>query len=176
MRFLHEQLCEFYGPMLALRAEVLAKSEVRLKIGDAAHGAWLRIFEDLGEADLRMIDVDFSPFERIIEEDNRKLAEEIIPAYQKMVQCFLAKIHLSEVSTIEHLEQLVAFVDIWQRQLSGTLPAQVVERLGNSEKKLYPFYRDLTSHFLRLQDQLKENRSWWSWRKPAKTIKVIPLQ
>jgi hypothetical protein len=37
--FFRQQLGEFYGPMLAMRAEVLAKSELRLKISGAAGAA-----------------------------------------------------------------------------------------------------------------------------------------
>jgi len=39
-RRISEQLAEFYGPMLGLRAQVLARSELRLKISGAADVAW----------------------------------------------------------------------------------------------------------------------------------------
>jgi len=49
-----------------------------------------------------------------------------------------------------------------------------VQRLGHSEEKLFPFYRDVASHFVALQAEMKEARRWWRRRKRSEPIKVVP--
>ena len=91
-RRISDQLTEFYGPMLGLRAQVLAKSELRLKISGAADAAWRTMTErayKVGVEHAKRIDEERFPlFEKIVEYDNRQLAEEIIPLYRTMVGLF----------------------------------------------------------------------------------------
>ena len=116
----------------------------------------------------------FPIFEEIIKCDNRQFAEEIMPLYRKMVELFVGKMHFAEVSTMAHIEALIDFVEIWNRWLAKSLPAKVVERLGQSEEKLFPFYRDVASHFLALQAKVKEGRSWWRLGERSVPVKVVP--
>ncbi len=179
IRFFREQLGEFYGPMLAMRAEVLAKAELRLKISGAANTAWQVLIDDARQGGgVELIretrEASFPIFEEIIKYNNRQFAEEIMPTYRKMVQRFVEKMHFAEVSTIGYLQELIDFVEIWNRWLAEALPSEVVERLGHSEERLFPFYRDVASHFVKLQAEVKESRHWWRRRKRAEPIKVLP--
>jgi hypothetical protein len=61
--------------------------------------------------------------------------------------------HLTEPSTRQHFLVLVELVERWLR---GALPAEVVERLGPDEQKLFSFYEDLEKNLSRLQAALKE--------------------
>jgi hypothetical protein len=103
-RRISEQLAEFYSPLVAMRAVVLAKSELRLKISGAADVACLAMMEHAykrGVEHVMEIDKERSPlFEKIIEYDNRELAEEIMPTYRKMVELFGSKIHFAEPSSV----------------------------------------------------------------------------
>lgn len=178
-RFFREQIGEFYGPMLAMRAEVLAKSELRLKISGAAGAAWHGLVAEArrggGIQLVREVrEASFPIFEEIIKYNNRQFAEEIMPIYRKMAERFVEKMHFAEVSTIGYLEELIDFVEIWNRWLAESLPGEVVERLGHSEEKLFPFYRDVASQFVALQTEVKEARRWWRRRERAEPIKVLP--
>jgi hypothetical protein len=95
-------------------------------------------------------------FEKIIEDDNRKLEAEYIPLYRQMLDLFTSKMHLAEPSTRQHLGALVEFVELWERCLRGALPGEVVARIGPDEENLSAFYADLEANFTRLQEGLKE--------------------
>ena len=177
-RFFREQLGEFYGPMLAMRAEVLAKSELRSRISGAAHAEWQQLIgharrsgsvEGIGET-------DFTIFEEIIKFNDRQFAEDIMPIYNKMVQRFINNMHFAEVSTIAYLDELIEFVEIWNRWFAQSLPADIVQRLGHSEEKLFPFYRDVASHFVALQAKVKDVHRWWHRIRGFERIKVVPSQ
>jgi hypothetical protein len=179
IRFFREQLGEFYGPMLAMRAEVLAKAELRLKISGAAGAAWQELIGNARrggavEQIQELREASFPMFEEIVKYNNRQFAEEIMPSYRMMVRRFAEKMHFAEVSTVGYLEELIDFVEIWNRWLAESLPSEVVARLGHSEKKLYPFYRDVASHFVALQAEVKEARRWWRRWKRSEPIKVVP--
>ncbi len=61
---------------------------------------------------------------------------------------------LAEPSTLEHFGALVEFVEIWDRWLDETIPAEVAGALEHGEDKLYPLYDDLSRQFRRLQKEL----------------------
>lgn len=174
-RRIGDQLGEFYGPMLALRAEVLAKSELRCKISGLADSEWRTLMENarkVGEQHLREVDEQRSPeFKKIIEYNNRQLVEDILPIYRKMVEIFRSKMHFAEISTIQHFGTLVEFVEARNRWLDGSLPNEVLEQLSPSEKKLYLFYEDLAETFGRMQQGLREKRRW---RRLSAAVKVRP--
>ena len=159
-QFIREQLSEFYGPMLALRAQVLAKSEIRLRIDGAADTAWRKNVGGAhkgGIAEVEKLTQERFPlFAKIIDENNRQLAEEIIPAYRNMFELFVSKMHLIESSTRQHLTALTEFVEVWNRWLGGSIPAEVAQQLEHSEKKVYPLYENISENFERLQKQLRE--------------------
>ena len=96
----------------------------------------------------------FPDFEKIIHEDNRQLVDELMPCYRDMVNLFRDKMGLAEPSTLEHFGALVEFVEIWDRWLDETIPAEVPGALEHGEEKLYPLYDDLSRQFRRLQKEL----------------------
>jgi hypothetical protein len=168
-RRISEQLAEFYGPMLALRAQVLSRSELSLRISERAGSAWQSMIRHAYESkdELRAIDLveeltkgRFPDFEKLTRYGNRQLAEDIIPAYRKMVALFTLKMHLAEPSTISHFPALFEFVEIWNRWLDGSLPVEVLGQLNHSEETLFPFYGDLADNFARMQQMMRERRLW----------------
>jgi hypothetical protein len=136
--------------MLACHEAIRAKSELRLKISQAADQAWRGIcanrtgpFLDSNES--------FKPFEKIIQYNDRQLREDLLPVYGKMLEVFTEKYWLAEPETRAYYKDLTEFVEVWKRWLRGTLPPQVLEKLGHSEDKLHPFYEELEErlHVLR---------------------------
>jgi hypothetical protein len=177
-RRISEQLAEFYSPMLALRAFVLAKSELRLKISGVADTAWRDLMENAREMGIEHVkktrEERFPLFEEIIADNNRQLAEEIMPTYHRMLELFTSKMHFAELSTINHYAVLLEFVDIWDRWLDKSLPHEVVKGLNHSEQKLYPLYEDVAANFSQKQHALREKSSWRWWWKPKASVKVLP--
>jgi hypothetical protein len=174
-RRIGDQLREFYGPMLSLRAEILAKSEFRIQISGASYAAWQALIDGALKAGVdytnEVVRQRFPIFEKILEYNDRQFAEEILPAYRKMVELLKSKMHFAEFSTIKHFAALLEFVEIWNRWLDKSLPAEVLEKLKHSEQKLYPFYEDLDNNFACMQLALHEKHRWWH-RSPA--VKVLP--
>src|SRR5947209_6500028 len=89
------QLAEFYSPMLGLRFDVLARSELRLKLNGTADATWRKMMheaQEIGVEHLTRVNKErFPVFEKIIEDDNRQFAEVIMPAYRKMLELFTSK-------------------------------------------------------------------------------------
>jgi hypothetical protein len=159
-RFIHDQLTEFYAPMLGIRERLRAKGEIRLKVSNAANAEWRRLMQEArgpGIDHLQKVREESWPkFERIIEHNNQQLKEELLPLYREMVDLFTAKMHFAESPTRQHFAALVEFVEMWDRWLRGALPAEVAERVGPNEENLKPLYTDLGENFERLQAALKE--------------------
>lgn len=149
-----EQLDQFYGPLLGMRAQILAKSEVRLKVSGATSEAWRKLIGRFDDAqfDQRFEYIErtqaerFPDFQKVIDENNRQLIEDILPMYRKMVKHFADNMSLSESSTRQHFGALVEFVEIWDRWLNKTIPGEAIPLLGHSEDNLKPFYQDLGDH------------------------------
>ena len=158
-RYLLQQLTEFYSPMLGMREQIRIKSEIRLKISNAAGTAWPELVADAQEAGLDAVqelqEKRWPGFERIIEYENRQFEQETLPLYRQMLQLFTAKSHPAEASTRSHHSQLIEFVEIWDRWLGAALPPEVLKRLEHDEERLQPLYQDLAAHFERLQARLR---------------------
>ncbi len=154
-----EQFNGFYAPMLGIRSWILAKGQRRVRVSGASDAAWRRLVASRrGSVEaLQTLSEDRMPdFKKIIEEDNRELAEEIIPRYHEMVDMFRERMALAESSTVEQFGALVEFVDLWDRWLDCTIPGEVIVELEHGEDKLAPLYEDLVHHFDRLKAELKE--------------------
>lgn len=159
-----EKLDQFYGPLLGMRAQILGKSEVRLKVSGATSEAWQELIgrSDDTQSDQKFEYIErtqkerFPDFEKVIEEGNRQFVEEIHPMYRKMVKHFADNMSLSESSTLQHFGALVEFVEIWDRWLNETIPKEVIPLLGHSEDNLKPFYQDLSDHMKSLSEELNK--------------------
>jgi hypothetical protein len=159
-RFIREQLVEFYAPMLGYRERLKARGELRLKVHTAADAEWTRLVEqtrEMGmEARKELREKRWPGFKRVIEYDNAQLEEIDIPVYRQMLDLFTAKMHLAEPSTRAHLAALVEFIGAWDRDLTESMPPEVVSRVGADEENLKPLYVDLAANFDRLRAALGE--------------------
>lgn len=156
-RFIREQLTEFYAPLLGMRERLRAGGEIRLSVRTAAGAEWPRLVEEARAHSLdRLRELEeqrWPQFQRIIEDDNRKLEAEDIPQYHQMLDLFTAKMHLAEPSTRQHFSALVEFVELWERCLRGALPGEVVQRIGPDEENLSGYYADLEANFRAIADR-----------------------
>lgn len=155
--FLRQQLEEFYSPILGIRQEVLAKSQLRLEISQVASETWRELCEGKSPEELERLSQETGPkFDKIIKYNNRQLTEELLPAYQDMLSLFRGKMWLANESTKQHYQELVKFAEIWNRWKDGSLPAEVLDKLGHTEERLKPLYEDLERNLTALRKQIAE--------------------
>jgi hypothetical protein len=104
---IREQLDRFYSPLLGIRERLRANGETRLKVSAAAEAAWRNLCSRVEGSDpvsradafLKLEKERFPGFEKIIEYNNRQLAEEVVPLYRRMVEIFTGNMWLAEPST-----------------------------------------------------------------------------
>jgi hypothetical protein len=159
--FREKQLQDFYSPLLGLRAEIRERSEQRKKIQAVADSEWQRLCAGARQRSdpeelLRLQRNRWSEFEAVIDYDDRQLAQELVPAYRKMLSIFRDNLWLAEPETLSYFAELLKFVDMWDRWLTKSIPAEVVQRIGHSEGYLQPFYQHLESKHEELRDHLSK--------------------
>ena len=110
-----DQLNFFYAPLFGIRAEILARSLVRLRVSGATSKAWNDLLERASESDREIRGEDDVRFSAVIDYENRQHAEVLMPLYRRMVKHFAENIGYSEASTLKHFPSLVEFVELWER-------------------------------------------------------------
>lgn len=160
LAFLEKQLSEFYSPMLGLRNEVKANGEFRARVQVEANAAWLTLCSNIEKHDFegsqRLTRERGPEFARIIDYDNSKLYEELLPAYRKMVELFRENYWLAEPETRSYYGGLVEFVEIWNRWIDKSLPVEVLKRLDHGEAKLDLFYEHVEKFHDSIRQKLKK--------------------
>jgi hypothetical protein len=88
--FIKERLRDFYAPLLGMRSEIRAKSELRLKVSSITHAEWQAKFEGITDPEVKKaIDAQESPkYEKVFDYNDKQLREEIVPLYKKMLEWF----------------------------------------------------------------------------------------
>lgn len=160
LAFLEKQLSVFYSPMLGLRNEIKTHSDFRVHVQNEAGTAWEELckeFENLGiETRQRITKERWPGFKRIIDYDNTKFQEELLPTYQKMVELFRDYYWLVELETRVFYIDLLEFVEVWNRWNDQALPVEVLERLGHGESKLVSFYAHIEQMHDAIRQKLKD--------------------
>ena len=156
--FITRQLDEFYAPFYALRQELRAKGETRVKISTIAQDTWANLFEKVEVPSLkREYHERYWPqYESIIAYNNDQIAADVVPTYHAILRLFREKIGLANEPTRVHYRALVEFIEIWDRFLKKSLPAAVTVELQHNEESLYPLYDEVEREFVRLQGVLKD--------------------
>jgi hypothetical protein len=121
--FTEKQLEELYFPLLGIRKQVGALSELRLRMAS----------------------------EFIVDDKSDRWKNELMPCYKEMLQIFQEKFWLAEDSTRERFQKLIVYIEIWERALNRAIPVEVIAWLNVPEAELAPLYEDLeqTSRDLR---------------------------
>ncbi|MCB1809678.1 MAG: hypothetical protein KDJ99_32280 [Candidatus Competibacteraceae bacterium] len=154
--FIQKQISEFYSPIAGYRKRISAKSEVRLKVSDAANEAWKELCAPYSEANQRIPDHDeqFAPYEKIIDYDNNQLREELMPLYRAMLEIFTEKYWLADAETRAYYQDFLEFVEIWERYLAEALPPDVIRKLEHTEENVKPFYEHIETKLTNLQEEI----------------------
>ena len=157
--YLEKQLSSFYSPMLGLRNEVRTHGALRFRIMNEASAAWTQVCaesEHLDVLERQRITKERGPeFTRIIEYDNNKLHEDLLPAYRKIMGLFRENYWLAEPETRSFYAEVVEFVEIWNRGVEKSLPVEVLKRLQHTEEKLAPFYEHIEKQHDAIRGKLK---------------------
>jgi|SRR5580658_500112 hypothetical protein len=157
--FITRQLAEFYGPLVSMRAEIQARSALRLKIQTAQDQNHMN---DLLDAQLHggpnavkeMNDDNIPPMLDVMRDEYKIFTDVMMPLYRNMLQTFRDRMWLAETETRDYLPALVEFVDVWERHLRGTMPGEVLLEINHTEQNLHPFYDHLKSTHDRLRHVL----------------------
>jgi len=107
-----------------MRADIKAKSDLRLKVEAIAGDEWQRKFTGVGNPEAKkQIDEGAWPgYEKLKEYSDDQLSNDIVPMYRKMVEPFMSHMAYAEESTIAHYPAFVEFVEIWNRFLAKSFP------------------------------------------------------
>jgi hypothetical protein len=150
IEFWTRQLNEFYGPLLSMRTEIFARSNLRLKIQQRMDGEYFQsLIETRGESpnDDHGIDVLAT-----IRDENETFRNILMPLYRQMVSTFRENMWLAEPETREHFGALIEYVSIWEAILENRLPSAIARLIGHTEQNLAPFY----THLQEKHDELRE--------------------
>jgi hypothetical protein len=148
--------------MLGLRNEIRMRSELRERIHDTTDLVWRELCaearESRGDALGQLSRTRGPEFTAVIEYDNARFREEIFPAYRQMATIFRENYWLAGPNSRSFYQQLIEFVDIWERWLARSLPPEVISRLGHSETVLGGFYHDLEREHDTLRDRVQAGK------------------
>lgn len=156
--FMERQLREFYSPILGIRSEIRALSEVRAKVEKACEETWREncdLYRTSPEGLGKWSDQHGDEYTADIGYNNRQLEEVLLPAYRRMVVTFRDNLWLAQPETRWHFAELVEYVELWDRWLAKTIPADVMRKIKVSESQLHPLYQNLEEVHDRLQAKLR---------------------
>jgi hypothetical protein len=148
--FAERQLNEFYSPMLALRLQIKALSDLRVKIENKANQAWQEKCSKAGNQE-----VDSAPYEEIVDYHNLEYKTTIRALYRAMQKLFLDNIWLAEPETLEFLNKFVQYNETQDRILTHKLPSEVYRLVEVKEETLEDFYNHLKTMTERLKKKMK---------------------
>jgi hypothetical protein len=128
--------------------------QLRNKLQSEAGELWRDLSDQAGPgaASAELTRQRWPQFEALIEFDNKRLAESLLPAYRKMVTLFREKLWLADAATREYYPELAEFVDVWERWVTDSLPPELIGRMGHTEVRLRPFYEHIEVYHDRLRD------------------------
>ncbi len=163
---LREQLKEFYSPLLGVRSQIKAKTDVRKKITAKAQELWPYKFAEASSSESRKVlhGEESAAFKKMLDYNNTQLVEELVPLYRQMLDHVTYHMWLAEPSTIKHYSALVEYVEIWNRFLDHSIPQQVLLDIEHDESSLFPFYEDLRQNFERITRELKSDNPMDVWQ------------
>ncbi len=135
-----------------------------MKIHAVADKVWRELCENArqkgGPAALEQLgQAKSAEFDKIIEYDNERLMQDLLPAYREMVKVFRKNMWLSDEDTRAYFGTLIEFIEIWDRWIAKALPAEVADELDHSERPLHPFYTHLEQRHDELRRKLAQGKA-----------------
>jgi hypothetical protein len=158
------QLAEFYGPLVSLRAEILARSVLRETVASVADAEWRELIADarqVGVEEIQRVRAERWPsFAAIVNDEGHILRNDLMPAYRQMLTTIREKMWLATPETRKRFvsgefSALFDHIEILERHLRTPLPGEVVTAIDHREEKVKPLYTHLeqTYHQLRLTQE-----------------------
>lgn len=145
--------------MVGCVKRIRARSRLRVEVSDAADRAWRkRVDRELKRGIDRRDEEPIDEYKKIIQYDARQLREELLPDYSRMERLFSENFWLANPATKQWYEELVKFVEIWNRWIQGTLPSEVLDELDHTEERLKSFYAHLDEELERLRSKLAQSK------------------
>jgi len=147
--FIEKQLREFYSPLLGRRKYIRAKSEFRLKVETISGRQWK-------ENATKGIRQSVESVDKEIEYNNKQLNEDFLPLYREMLTIFRDNYWLAEPETRQFYNELVEYVEGWNRWKEEGVTAETMQEIGHSEEKLKPLYDELEKRTDILRSELSQ--------------------
>jgi hypothetical protein len=144
VQFRKQQLEQFYGPLLAMRNEIRARSELRVKLAGAVDKM---LTEEASDAHLPTIKTN-------IQDENETFRNFLMPRYREMIDVFRDKMWLAEPETREYFMSLIEYVDVWDKILADKLPRSVAKEIDHTQRNLHPFYHHLEKMHDRFRSEI----------------------
>lgn len=158
--FITKQLDELYGPLVSMRAEIRALSELRVRIERASDTTWREKAQQASTAGPehteRFMEAERPKYDALLADENARLKDVLIPTYRRMLCTFRDRLWLAAPETRAYFPALVEFVDVWERNLRNAIPGDVVQELGHTERNLHLFYEHLEKEHERLREDLSK--------------------
>jgi hypothetical protein len=134
--FRERQLQDFYSPLLAIRKEIDARKKLRAKIHELADSEWQKLANEAYQssdphASSTLMQRRWPHYEKAAKYDERKLSEEVIPTYRKMLSTFRDNLWLAEPETRPFFKTLLEYVDVLERWLADSLPVEILAKLDH---------------------------------------------
>jgi hypothetical protein len=134
--FRERQLQDFYSPLLAIRKEIDARKKLRAKIHELADSKWQKLANEAyqssdPDASSTLMQRRWPHYEKAAKYDERKLSEEVIPTYRKMLSTFRDNLWLAEPETRPFFKTLLEYVDVLERWLADSLPVEILAKLDH---------------------------------------------
>jgi hypothetical protein len=150
--FKKQQLEQFYGPLLSMHKEIRARSELRVKLQATLDGSHLNDTLRAGSGGVEAAsDAHIPAIVANVQDENQTFREVLMPRYREMISSFREKMWLAEPETREYFDQLIEFVDVWDKILVDKLPRSVAVTIKHTEENLKPFYKHLADMHDRLR-------------------------
>jgi hypothetical protein len=156
------QLRELYGPLLAIRAEILSLSRYRLAVEGTMDSVWreqVARTREVGVLDPDLADEFRSGLDADIAYNNALMTDRLLPLYRRLLETMNGNLALAEPALIAQIAQLVAFIDQWDRAGSYSVPYEVASRTAVNEATLYPLYEHIALRYDALQQELGMSHS-----------------
>ena len=149
LEFIEKQLKEFYSPLLGRRKLIRAKSEFRLKVEKISKQQWEENANKGFKQSIESVDKE-------IEYNNSQLNNEFLPMYREMLTIFKNNYWLAEPETKIFYNELVEYVEGWDRWLAKGVTAETMQKIGHTEEKLTPFYEEIDKRVDILRNELSK--------------------
>lgn len=151
LEFIEKQLKEFYSPLLGRRKYIRAKSEFRLKVETISGKQWKENATKGIEQPVEFVDKE-------IEYNNKQFNEEFLPMYREMLTIFKDNYWLAEPETRQFYNELVEYVEGWNRWKAKGVTAETMREIGHTEEKLKSFYEELEKRTDILRSELAQRK------------------